>query len=173
MAEKLEEVRIEAEEVVLDPENPQDDEDIWVVEIEDNTFDQEDIVYESNPRGKNWVAIVERNLSKPSGLARRFLRRVGRSTRVFASAIRPGHWLEVGADYYTARQRCHPCRYYFLVLSISQDEMVLRQIEKSEIGKYQDEDENKNKTDAKSAESPLSKFKDEEILAEARRRGLI
>jgi hypothetical protein len=126
------------------------------IKIEDGTIVNPK--HDSHKRAKNWVAIVERDKSKPGGLKRDFLERAP-AGRVFVGGIKPGDWLEFAGDYYSCSGRKSPDRDYVRVIEVNGD-LVCKRCEKNDIGK-QDETEQVN---------PLATYSEEELTKELLRR---
>jgi len=139
--------------------NVTDSTEIRTIEIEDNTIYN---CHECNhQRGKSWVAIVEKDKSQPGGLKRMFLRRAP-GGRAFLEGVVPGVWLEFAGDYYTGSGHKQAKRHYYRVLEVNGElKMVPCAVE--EIGKMVEAE----------PVNPLATYTDDEILAEAKRRGLI
>lgn len=122
----------------------------------------ENINYESHKRGKNWVAIVAKNRSKPGGLERNFLDRV-RGPYVRPNGITAGTFLEFAGDYYSCGGHRSEKRKYYKVLDVSETEIRMDSCEFDEIGK----------NGIPPNINPLEGYSDDEILTEAKRRNLI
>lgn len=89
-------------------------------------------IYEGHHRGRNWAAVVRRDLTSPGGLRRAWLERA-RGGHGFYAVPAKGSYIEIGADYYTSGGHKQPHRRYFQVLSVTDGKIVLREVELSEI----------------------------------------
>jgi hypothetical protein len=83
-------------------------------------------VYERHKRGKNWAAIVAKDPTAPGGLARKFLTGAkGEYFYMVSGDVVPGAVIEFGADYYTTSGSKRAERWYGVVVSVSDSELVL------------------------------------------------
>lgn len=81
-------------------------------------------VYTTHRRARNWAAIVRPDPRSPGGLARRFLARAHGDYYYLIDGLELGQVIEFGADYFSSRGVRHPERWYGVVVSISQDQVV-------------------------------------------------
>jgi hypothetical protein len=87
-------------------------------------------VWESHKRGKNWMAEISVNHTKPGGLERVFFEKAkGEACYVLAEDLAPGVALEFGADYYSGGGRRSSKRWYGYVVRIEPDALVLHKCE--------------------------------------------
>jgi hypothetical protein len=107
-----------------------------IVTIEDNTIANH--LHIDHKRRKNWVAIVERDMSQPGGLRRSFLDRAP-GGRVFTKGIQVGCWLEFASDYYTGGGSKRPGREYFRVREMTTEGLSLETCDKEDVGKPSDD----------------------------------
>jgi hypothetical protein len=103
-----------------------------IVKIEDGTIPNHK--YHDHKRARNWVAVVQRDMSKPGGLDRQFLQRAP-GHRVFVEGVEVGEVLEFAGDYYSAKGSQKPDREYFLVRELTPEGMSLQPCDKDDIGK--------------------------------------
>ena len=96
-------------------------------------------VYESHARGKNWTAIVNRDVSAPHGLDRQFLKTVRNRQYFYPNelgddslfgedvkfSIKAGDVIEWGADYYTGSGHKVHNRKYAAVISVSDTMLIV------------------------------------------------
>ncbi len=104
--------------------------------IEDGTIPH--TCFEPHRRGKNWVAVVVKNLQAPGGLERRFLKKASGRNYVLPTDIKVGDCLEFGGDYYTASGRPSRNREYYRVVGIEPGNpgtLHLYWIDKEDVGK--------------------------------------
>jgi len=127
--------------------------------IEDGTI--ENTNRWAHKRAKTWVAIVQKDKSQPGGLRRTFLDRAP-GGRVFVGPTKPGDWLEFAGDYYTGGGSKRPDRKYYRVLERN-GSLILEPCDLEDVGRK----------DEAPVVNPLEVYSNEDILAEAKRRGLI
>jgi len=104
-------------------------EDVESCELEDGVVDQRCMgPFESRSRGKNWMAVIYRDIRSPGGLRREWVPRVrGRSSGLYdVSGVRPGDYLEIGGDYYTGGGSRRPDRRIVRVLEVTEDQILYR-----------------------------------------------
>lgn len=97
------------------------------------TIDPETLVlmdvpcYETHSRGKNWMAAINRDPAKPSGLERSFFptARGGGYYRLNQEIAPVPFAVEFGADYYSGRGKATRTRVYGVVTEIRVDALVL------------------------------------------------
>ena len=129
------------------------------IQIEDGTFENPERC--THRRGRNWVAIVERDKSQPGGLDRCFLARAP-AGRVHMAGLDPGMWLEFAGDYYSCGGSKRPNRKYCRIVEVTSGFLVVQDCEIGDVGKMQEAE----------PVNPLAAYSDEQILAEAARRNL-
>ncbi len=137
-------------------------------------WDQAQVAYESHRRGKNWTATVKCNKAAPGGMDRNFWSHGSGSYVVPACTV--GDYLEVAADYYTASGGKRSDRHYFRVLEINSERIVVREsgTPPAKPGDVDAERFAAGLVDtAPETPNPLAGFSDEDIMAEAARRGLV
>ena len=99
----------------------------FTVPIPDGMIDQRDLgSYEPHERGKNWVAVVIPDRTKPWGLDRVWLER-GRGSCYVATPIKVGDYLEVGADYVRFSGSRDRNRRYLRVVARTSTHLTLRE----------------------------------------------
>jgi hypothetical protein len=99
---------------------------VFEVSTTNGVVNQEDFgLHEPHPRGRNWIAVITPDRSKPGGLDRAFCDRV-RKTFYRTADVRPGDFIEVGADYFTGAGRRYPKRAFFRLLIVRANTWVLR-----------------------------------------------
>ena len=74
--------------------------------------------WESNRRGKNWLASIGVDPAKPGGLDRIFWDKAKGDSYYIMSSVKPGLAVEFGADYYSGRGRKSPTRWYGFVVRV-------------------------------------------------------
>lgn len=82
-------------------------------------------VFCSHRRGKNWCAVIAKEPNAPGGLKRVFLPRAKGQYYYIVASLKVGDPVEFGADYYTASGKRSPERWYGVVLSITDSEIML------------------------------------------------
>jgi len=82
--------------------------------------------WESHSRGKNWLAIISVDPSKPGGLDRDFAAKAHGDSYYLAPDWSIGDAVEFGADYYSGGGRKSPTRWYGFVLRILDESVILR-----------------------------------------------
>lgn len=106
--------------------------------IEDGTIPH--TCFEPHRRGKNWVAVVVKNLQAPGGLERRFLKKASGRNYVLPADLKVGDCLEFGGDYYTISGRPSRNREYYRVVGIELGNpgvLILYWIDKKDVNKRQ------------------------------------
>lgn len=88
-------------------------------------------VYETHSRGKNWLAIIEKDPKSPGGLSRRFCEKAKGHYYYFITNLKKNDPVEFGADYYTGSGKPSRSRYYGVVISITDDEIIIERSETS------------------------------------------
>lgn len=84
-------------------------------------------VWESHKRGKNWMAVISRDATKPSGLEREFIPVARGEGRYYLGGLDIAHRnpvpfpVEFGADYYSGSGKRHADRVYGVVRAIRKD----------------------------------------------------
>jgi hypothetical protein len=129
----------------------------WTIEIEDGTIPNHKQT--GHRREKAWVAVVERDKSKPGGLRRDFLPRAP-GGRVFVVGVEPGCWLEFAADYYTCSGSKRPDREYVRVVGACSAALHVEDCSLEEIGKLSGVEPT----------NPLAAYTTEQLRAELERR---
>lgn len=89
-------------------------------------------IYEQHKRGKNWLAIIDINPTKPGGLDRKFVSNANGEYLFMISELKEGQAIEFGADYYSGKGRKSPKRFYGVIRRITENTM---EIEKFKTGK--------------------------------------
>ena len=85
-------------------------------------------IYQSHRRGRNWCAIIAKNPSAPNGLDRNFLTHArGQYYYMLNDQITEQTPVEFGADYYSAGGRPSRERWYGVVISRTNDALVLEE----------------------------------------------
>lgn len=74
--------------------------------------------WESHSRGKNWLATISVDASKPGGLDRDFAAKAKGDSYYLLPSLNPGDAIEFGADYYSGGGRKTPTRWYGFVVQI-------------------------------------------------------
>jgi len=82
-------------------------------------------IYEENKRGKNWMAIITPDPKSPGGLARKFCNKANGVYYYMIDGLEVGNAVEFGADYYTGSGRKQAGRWYGIIKTITDDEMIL------------------------------------------------
>lgn len=84
-------------------------------------------IYQTHKRGKNWMAVIHQDPAQPNGLGRRFIPKARGEGNYYIveGAIKGGEPVEFGADYYTGGGSKCASRWYGVVVSISDEEIVL------------------------------------------------
>lgn len=84
-------------------------------------------VYESHKRGKNWMAVIRLDPTAPNGLGRVFVPKAKGDDNYYIveGAVQAGDAIEFGADYYTGGGSKQATRWYGVVVSITDKEIVL------------------------------------------------
>lgn len=123
--------------------------------------------YLDHKNAKNWVAIVTRDYSgAPGGLVRQFFKH-GPRTRVHVpDELAPGNWLEFGGDKTSMGGSKKANRQYYVVLSVTPEAIGVQKIDFDDIGRAEDH------SPPPEPPNPLAEFTDDQIVAEAKRRGL-
>jgi len=83
--------------------------------------------WESHKRGKNWLATISVDPSKPGGLDRSFQPKAKGDIYYLVGGLSAGDAVEFGADYYSGGGRKNPTRYYGFIVAIAGDALVLRE----------------------------------------------
>ncbi len=85
------------------------------------------VLWESHPRGKNWLATIAPDPKSPNGLARKFLDKAKGDYFYLLppGALRVGEAIEIGADYYTGGGSPQRRRWYGVVSEIGPDHVDL------------------------------------------------
>jgi len=137
-------------------------------------------VYETHRRGKNWAAVIELDPKSPGGLKRKFLSRAkGDDYYYMTDGLSVGAPVEFGADYYTAGGSKRECRWYGVVVEMTETEVVLERAENARqaiemVKTLGDAAKKPDSGDVPSgSSSPLAQFGTAELLEELRRRGVI
>lgn len=81
--------------------------------------------YESNRRGKNWMAKVGINPGAPNGMNRVFCKRAYGDFYYFVDDLNVNDIVEFGADYYYGRGNRYSHREYGVITSLSDTEIQL------------------------------------------------
>lgn len=81
--------------------------------------------WEPHSRGKNWMAVIQIDPSKPGGLDRAFAAKARGDGYYLLPSLSPGDALEFGADYYSGRGRKNPTRWYGYVLRVEDDALIV------------------------------------------------
>ena len=81
----------------------------------------------SHKRGRNWAAVVERDLTESGGLRRTWLDRA-RGQGGWYRVPPKGAFIEIAADYFTSGGRRDRERHYFRVASVTSSEIVLFEV---------------------------------------------
>lgn len=96
----------------------------FVGKIEDGAM-VEAPVYETHPRGKNWMATIEADPAAPGGLARAFVKSGrGRYLYIVGPEV-VGKAVEIAADYTSSGGKRHPKRWYGVVRSVTDSEIAI------------------------------------------------
>ena len=98
--------------------------------------------FESHQRGKNWAAIVRRDLNSSGGLKREWLPHA-RGAIDYYKLAPVGEFIEVGADYHTSGGNLQPDRHYYLVKEVTETAVILVEISKSQIPKVDSSNQQK------------------------------
>lgn len=83
-------------------------------------------VWESHPRGRNWLATIKLDPASPGGLERHFVTKAHGEYYYMTRDLHPGQPIEFGADYYTGGGKKHSLRRYYLILERTEQELVLQ-----------------------------------------------
>ena len=84
-------------------------------------------IYEQHKRGKNWLAIIDTDPTKPGGLGRQFANRAHGEYLYLIENLREGQAIEFGADYYSGRGLKSPKRFYGVIRKITENTIEIEQ----------------------------------------------
>jgi hypothetical protein len=150
--------------------------------IEDGTISNISHTFGAFGRVKNWIAVVEKDYSAPGGLRREFFKR-GPLDRFFVPAeMNPGQWLEFGGDRVSGSGKRKHKRAYREVVAAHGNELVLKPIAVTEVGRGATSDVNPPDSESASeagasASSPegtgLSFVSTDTLVAELTNRGYL
>jgi hypothetical protein len=79
--------------------------------------------YESNKRGKNWMAKISINPGAPNGMNRVFCKRAYGDFYYFVNELNVNDIIEFGADYYYGRGNRSSHREYGVIIALSETEI--------------------------------------------------
>jgi hypothetical protein len=85
-------------------------------------------IFETHKRGKNWMAIISIDPTKPGGLERKFMNRARGEYRYLIGDLKEGDPIEFGADYYSCKQRKTPKRFYGVITKITETELMIEEM---------------------------------------------
>jgi len=129
------------------------------LEIFNGHIDQEDIDFENHKRGTNWVATVSFNPASPGSLDRDFWSKGSSSFKEVPDDLEKNDIIEIAADYTTYSGNRHHIRYYYQIIDIRDEELILEEAEKP-----------CKKREKQLKERPLVNISDEDLLNELRQR---
>ena len=105
------------------------DYEIYEIEVEMGALKNAPI-WEDHKRGKNWLAEISPDPKSPGGLKRKFWEHArGSYYYIIPSNVQLPTAIEFGADYYSGRGNKYPKRWYGVIVSISQDKIVIEKCE--------------------------------------------
>lgn len=81
-------------------------------------------IFETHNRGKNWLAVIEKDPKAPGGLGRKFKDKGKGDFYYSISGLKPGDAVEFGADYYSGSGRKNSRRWYGIVFGVDKDEIM-------------------------------------------------
>ncbi len=82
-------------------------------------------VYEEHHRGKNWMAVINKNPKAPNGLDRTFVEKGKGEYFYIVSNVKIGDVVEFGADYISSGGRRRTNRWYGVVIQIDDNMIVI------------------------------------------------
>lgn len=85
-------------------------------------------VWEDHSRGKNWLAVISLNPSKPGGLERSFAEKAKGGLYYHLPTLNPGDAVEFGADYYSGRGKKNSKRWYGYVVRVDTERLILHKV---------------------------------------------
>lgn len=84
-------------------------------------------VYESHRRGRNWMAVIQKDPKSPGGLARTFMEQARGEYFYLINGVKVGDPVEFGADYYSGSGKRSSTRWYGVVVALTDEEIVLEE----------------------------------------------
>lgn len=88
-------------------------------------------IYESHKRGRNWMAVIAPDPAAPGGVARKFVMRGHGRYYYIVGRDLIGKAVEFGADYYSSSGRKKSCRWYGVVLTLTDSRIAIQQYEEA------------------------------------------
>jgi hypothetical protein len=82
-------------------------------------------VYESHKRGKNWLAVIEKDPTAPGGLKRSFQPSAKGEYHYMINGLSRNDVVEFGADYYTSNGGKRTARWYGVVTDVTEDHIAI------------------------------------------------
>jgi hypothetical protein len=85
-------------------------------------------IFEKHKRGKNWMAVISINPTKPGGLGRKFMNRAHGEYKYSIEGLKKGNAIEFGADYYSSKLNRTPKRFYGVIVEITEKELIIEEM---------------------------------------------
>jgi hypothetical protein len=98
--------------------------------VKNGCVDQGPIHYESHKRGRNWMATVTADKTKPGGLARSFWDKGTTSWRKLPAGLMAGDVVEVAGEYVTGGGRNDKDRIYIRIVAVEAGRLLYAVAEK-------------------------------------------